>query len=330
MGFLFGKNKNISKGHSSGVKELSKEEKYGQAWLYMASGRQSDGIRLFKELDAAGYDEGSIALAMYTSDQTERKRLVKKAADAGNYEGLWEYCGFLQHSYCPVPGNKADDLWLSYCLKAAENGSVDAMNELGNVYNRKNNYAESMYWYAMANANDHPDGAISMAGIARKWVQAGAPRNKMPGSPKFDEKRFKCAISYLEMHADMRVSMPPQEVVPMVLEGVPIAAYLAGDIFEAIGNEEMAYKMYNAIAFENDAHGLRCLADMLMTGKGTERNVNDAIRMYQEAAELGERGAMFVMGQFEKSSNKLKSAYWYGLSHTRGFEHALSGLMDLV
>ena len=72
------------------------------------------------------------------------------------------------------------------------------------------------------------------------------------------------------------------------------------------------------------------MADMLMTGKGTERNVNDAIRMYQQAAELGECGAMFIMGQFEKSSNKLKSAYWYGLSHTRGFEHALSGLMDLV
>ena len=67
-----------------------------------------------------------------------------------------------------------------------------------------------------------------------------------------------------------------------------------------------------------------------MTGKGTERNVNDAIRMYQQAAELGERGAMFVMGQFEKSPNKLKSAYWYGLSHTRGFDHAPPGLMDLV
>ena len=68
-----------------------------------------------------------------------------------------------------------------------------------------------------------------------------------------------------------------------------------------------------------------------MTGKGTERNVDDAIRIYQQAAELGERGAMFIMGQlFEKASNKLKSAYWYGLSHTRGFERALSGLMDLV
>ena len=98
MGFIFWKNKTASKGHDSGVKEISREEKYGQAWLYMASGRQSDGIRLFEELDAAGYDEGSIALAMYTYDQTERERLVKKAADAGNYEGLWEYCGFLQHS----------------------------------------------------------------------------------------------------------------------------------------------------------------------------------------------------------------------------------------
>ena len=30
------------------------------------------------------------------------------------------------------------------------------------------------------------------------------------------------------------------------------------------------------------------MADMLMTGKGTERNVNDAIRMYQQAAGLPE------------------------------------------
>ena len=50
--------------------------------------------------------------------------------------------------------NANDKLWVETVLDAAERGSVDAMNEMGNICNRWAHFAESMYWYAMANA--HP------------------------------------------------------------------------------------------------------------------------------------------------------------------------------
>ena len=48
------------------------------------------------------------------------------------------------------------------------------------------------------------------------------------------------------------------------------------------------------------------------------------------AAERGEREAMFVMGEFTKGSNKNIAAYWYGLSHTRGYEDSLDRLIQIA
>ena len=68
---------------------------------------------------------------------------------------------------------------------------------------------------------------------------------------------------------------------------------------------------------------------MLFAGKGVERDFPSAIRMYTLAAEKGERGAMFVVGEFTKNTNKNMAAYWYGVSHTRGYEASLQRLIQL-
>ena len=63
--------------------QLSNEEKYGKAWLMIVGQNRQQGLQIMRELDAAGFIEASIALAMFTEDPAERKRLAKKAADAG-------------------------------------------------------------------------------------------------------------------------------------------------------------------------------------------------------------------------------------------------------
>lgn len=310
---------------------LSKEEQYGKAWLMIVGQKQkAQGLKIMKDLDAQGYSEATVVLGMFADSQEQRRALVKKAADVGNIEGMWEYSGFLPHSFCPDPDDEDDALWEKYCLAAAEGGSVDAMNEMGNVFNRRGNFAESMYWYAMANAHGQQDGTMSLSGIARKWTMAGAPHKFKAGSPKFDKARHTCAIAYLEIYAGAKQSIKTDDLIKLTLNGVPIAAYLTGEIFESCENYEMAYKMYNAISFENDPHGLKCYADMLITGKGVEKDMQGALRFYQMAAERGEREAMFVMGEFTKGSNKNMAAYWYGLSHTRGYEDALDRLIQIA
>ena len=311
--------------------QLSNEEKYGKAWLLIVGQKQRPlGLQMMQELDEAGFIEGTIALSMFTADPAERKRLIKKAADANNPEGLWEYCGLLPHSYVPNPANTADALWEKYCLEAAERGSVDAMNEMGNVFHRRGHYSESMYWYAMANANDHPEGRMGMIGIAREWAQNGCPKQFVKGSAKFDMYRHQCAVAYLELNSNKTLSYSPDDIIRLVLQGVPIAGYFAGDLFESIGNDEMAYKMYNALAFENDAHALKCYADMIMVGKGTQKDPQKAFGIYIEAAERGDRTAMFIAGEINRTSNTNMAAYWYGLSHTRGYEHSIQRLAQLA
>ncbi len=320
-----------TKAQNDNLPQMSNEEKYGKAWLLIVGQKQkTQGLQMMRELDNVGFIEGTIALSMFCENLAERKALIKKAADAGNPEGLWEYCGFLPHSYVPDPNNSADALWEKNCLEAAEKGSVDAMNEMGNIFNRRGNYAESMYWYALANANDHPQGKVSMAGIARKWAQNGSPCEYVNGSPKFDEARHKVAIAYLKLNSNSKLGNSLDDIIKLVHDGVPIAGYFAGDLFERIGNDEMAYTMYNALALENDAHALKCCGDMLFTGKGTQKDPQNAICMYIKAAEEGDRTAMFIAGEFTKANNKYLAAYWYGVSHSRGYMHSLQRMMQLA
>lgn len=308
---------------------MSDRERYGYAWLQITGQNQENGIREMKALSDKGFVEATIVLAMFAVDDAERKRLYKVAADQNHPEGLWGYSGFLTHAFVPDPSNPADAEWEMCCLKAAQQGSVDAMNELGNIFNRRNQFPQSMYWYAMANAHDFPNGEVSLQGIAKKWLSAGKPY-VFEESGWFTEAKYKCALFYLEMWADQTITTSIDEYVAMVLAGEPLAAYLTGDMFEATGNAEMAERMYNAIAFENDAHGIRCYADMHFSGRGVEKNTKRALDAYNRAAELGERTAMFVVGELTKSTTPLLAAYWYGVSYTRGYRPALQRLMMLA
>lgn len=306
------------------------KEYYGKAWLLIMSEKKQQGLRIMQELDANGFIEATISLSMFSESPNEKLSLVKKAADANHPEGLWEYCCLLPHSYLPDPSNAADAQWERLCLEAAELGCVDAMNEMGNIFHRRKHYAESMYWYVMANANDHKDATTSMHGIAHEWLSAGAPYDFQTGSEKFNNSRHQCAIAYLELYADKELSVSLHEIMISALAGEPIAAYLAADLFESSEQETMAYKAYNVIAAKNDAHGIKCLADMVYTGNGTERDPQTALRMYTMAANMGERSSMFILGEFIKQTNPYLAAYWYGVSHSRGYEHSLYRLYQLA
>lgn len=313
--------------------KLSAEEKYGKACLLTFSGNKKSfekGYKLFVELDQEGFVEASLVLAMMSGNPSDKYTYITKAARTGNCEAIWQSTMFMPHSFIPNRAIAQDALWEDTCLKAAERFNVDAMNEIGNVYNRRKNYAEAMYWYSMANAYGHKEGKISQTGLASNWLAAGAPRTFQQGSPRFDKARFDCAICYLEWNAGMTISKPIQEIVAYVLAGIPIAAFLAGDIFESQKNDEMAYKMYNAIAFTNDPHGLRCYADMLMMGKGTVQDPKTAQEYYKMAANGGDREAMYITGEFLKGTNVNLAAYWYGLSHVRGYKMATERLKQLA
>ncbi len=312
--------------------ELSNEERCGRAWIQIAGQKEKDkGLAEMRKLGDEGFDEGYLALAMFTENQNGRMALLKKAADTGNTEAKWQYTGFIQHSYAADSGDDKDREWLKYCIDAAEGGCADAMNELGNIFYRQKNYAESMYWYAMANYYGHKNGPVSVTGIAKEWRTVGMPRKYVKGTPGFDNARFICAITCLEIYAGAALTHNVNELFKLALDGTPLAAYIAGDIYERKDMLEMAYKSYNAISFEHDPHGMKCYADMLLTGRGTDRRPEDAFKVYAKAAEAGDRESMFTMGEYYRNnSNKYLSAYWYGKAYARGYEPAETRLLQLV
>ena len=118
-------------------------------WLRLVANGRSEKTRKrvpdHKELSDKGFIEGTITLSMFAEDASKRKALYKKAADQNHPEGLWGYAGFLQHSYIPNPKNPADAEWEIYCLRAAQNGSADAMSELGDIINRRKLFLQSVY-----------------------------------------------------------------------------------------------------------------------------------------------------------------------------------------
>ena len=308
---------------------LSPEEAYGNAWLTIIEPRtHRKGIQKMQLLDQQGMTEATVALAMFTEDKQERFALLQKAAGDKNVEAIWELCCMLPHAYCPDPENPADAFWESSCRLAATHGSVDAMNELGNTFHRRHDWYESMYWYLMANAYGHPHGMVSIQGIAREWAGHGCP--EPPESDPSDRARQMCIHVYLQMHAGMEPEPDMHSIQAAALNGLPIAAYLAGDIFEAQGQYAMAYKMYEVIAREDDPHGLKCCADMLFIGRGVPADREKAYQLYLKAASFGEREAMFVMGELTKGVNRNIAAYWYGLAHTRGYQPALQRMGQLL
>ena len=98
-----------------------------------------------------------------------------------------------------------------------------------------------------------------------------------------------------------------------------VAGENLADEFECAGDEKLAYKIYKALASYRNPHTLRCYVDMLMAGKGTNKDIKTAMRTYQLAADGGNPTAMFVMGEKARNENNLYlAACWYRMAYVRG------------
>lgn len=311
---------------------FEEQELMGKAWL-MIVGRtnRAVGIEIMTDLEQKGIIEAAFSLARFTKDRDQRKQLLKKVANTGHSEGMFQYAYILPHSSCPNPENEDDAYWESLISDAAEKGCVKAMHEMGNIYRHRQNFAESMYWYSMTFYNNHIPYQFYIEDLAQAWKEAGMPRNYHKGSSKFDEARFKCACLQLEIFSRQKTNFPIDELVRMAtFQQVPFAGYIAGEIYEAYGNYRMATTVFKILSHENDLLGLRRYGDMLMLGIGCEKNIERAKKMYTEAANRGEYISMYALGQLMRESNKNMAAFWYGLSSAYNYGNALRKLLKLT
>lgn len=278
------------------------------------------------------FPEAAITLGQYYQgiDREKAKKHFKIAADAGIAEGQWGYSQMLPHGYVLDFSATKDKEYLKYCLAAAEGGSPDAANEIGNICHRKGFYEESTYWYGMAYSLEHPQGMVGLRGITKEWAQQGIVKEFVPHLEGVSEDRHKTSLLLYKMFNQSLDVKDMDELMTLALAGENLAGFILAKIMEQGNHDDMAYTIYNALAFENHPYALRCYADMILAGKGTARNIEKAFNMYEESARGGNATAMFAMGQkAAKVGDKYLAASWFGMAYDRGMDLAgewLSGL----
>ena len=310
------------------TRELSLDEQYGKHFLSLLdpSKRESTYAELAKMEQS--YPEAGIVVGQYYQGQEARKHFLF-ASRAGLAEGHWGVCSTIQHSYIPDPRNSYDAAWEEHCILAAEGGCADACSEMGNVCNRRNWYAESTYWYGLAAGYEHPQANVSLQGIAKKWVVAGKPEEYI-GTDHFTEQRYESAMIMLNRLSGNPDDFDEHRLMKNAMDGDNMAGYLLAFIYEG-SNDQMAYRTYNVMSFNDDAHAMKCQGDMLYTGKGVQQDIPGAFRMFQMAAERGDPQAMFIMGEMERTrGNRYLAACWYGKSFVRGFAGAQKRLTQMA
>ena len=137
---------------------------------------------------------------------------------------------------------------------------------MGNICHRKGFYEESTYWYGMAYALEHPSGMAGLRGITKEWQQKGKSDEFYAHIDGFTEERYATALLLYKMFNQSMEPGDMDEFMRLALGGENLAGFIEAQIFEQQNHDDMAYRVYNALAFENHPYALRCLADMLLAG----------------------------------------------------------------
>lgn len=313
---------------------MSLQERYGKASLKgYKTGKWSEAMVEFQKLEDEGFGEASIALGQYAQMNDKAKALAhfRKAAAKGVAEGAWGCAAIIGHAY-QADINGVDKEWYKYCLQAAQGGCCDAMNELGNMYNRINDYLGAFYWYQMAAYYEHPQGYNAVGGTLAKYMSAGKPAiaSTIDGVCPKDVKNaisiFRCMtqqdkLDQPRMDAFMQAAMEDDNEIMGLFIG-----HFFEDTVKMDGNAKMGYQL---AAHNNSIMGMKCLADMQAYGKGCERNMQAAAGWYQGASERCEKTACFIMGEFMRKQNPDLAAYYYAVALRRGYDPALTRLQQM-
>lgn len=304
--------------------KLSLEERYGKYYpLLLDPKTREEGYKKIDHLFKNGYSEAGIVLGQYyyQTDRAKAMRYFEVPAKENNAEALWGLSGCIEHNHIPQANNVNDNKWVSTVIRAAQLGCPDAMNEAGNIENRRGNYFLSAYWYGLAELYEHPQALYGCKGIAKKWNEAGRPA---PPAELSDNPLCKQGEFMIKTDADTDQQTAFNNIFAVANnEDFSTLALFTAKVAEMNNDLETAYKYYQIAAMEGDIYANRACADMLMVGNGCPKDPNTAVKLYSHAASQGEKNSCFVMGELERNNgNVYKANAWYAKASVRGFELA--------
>lgn len=317
---IFGFKNNKSELNKDNKQSL--QEKYGETTKLLFNEKTRElGYSVIGGIEAKGLAEAGVLLGQYYAAKGNIKLAIqhyKVAAEASIAEGYWGLSTFEKHTFQPDMTSN----WVKYVVKAAHLGSADGMNEAGNIYNRINDYALSIYWYKLASLSGKEDAYLSIRGITQKWVDAGRPLDTN------NDLRHQVGLATLRAYS--RNSIDQEYVSELMGIDNSISQLIVGDCLESGNALEAAFNMYSWSASKNSI-AMNRAANMLMSGNGVNIDTQRALEYYQQAANLENIPSMFVMGEYCRNQGNLNLAlFWYSKSYSRGYEPAGTRMQQLI
>lgn len=316
--------------------QISKEERYGKYSLQgYKSSDWTEPLAEFQKLEDEGFYEASIALGQFAQINDEDKAFAhfKKAADAGLAEAQWSCAAILGHEYIPEIDGK-DKEWYKYCLAAAKGGCCDAMNELGNVCSRQNDYLAAFYWYQMATWYEHPEGQYGLGGIIGKWsalTEKPELTDSIDGVSSVDVGSAKRAFKFVTKQEKITAATIQELMVSCLADNSEfMPLFLAHFFEEAVQDDKQAKLYYQVAGHNNSIMGMKSIGDMLAYGKGCQQDMEKAFSWYRGSADANEKTSCFIMGEYFRMQNKNLAAYWYTKAIRRGYEPARQRMLMVL
>ena len=265
-------------------------EKYSEAINYFRKGADQGDHRAMQRL-AWLLSDGKVV----EKNEAEALSLNVKAANLGNQTAAYNAAGAFRYGQgTPVDCNKA----ISYYEIAANFGMVAAMHNLGTMYINAEGIEKDVdkahEWYLKAaNLGAGPSslclGFMSEQGIRRAvdnvlafaWYSVAASQD----SEEAESRLITLARKLSEAEIEKAVSL----LASMSERGFPWAQQALGCLYSSgeliAPDDQLAFKWLKAAAEHGIALPQGNLARAYETGKGTEKNIEEAFRLYKLASE---------------------------------------------
>lgn len=323
---------------SQSLREL--QETYGRAsWEGVKTQDWTKPTEVFLSLEKKGLSEASVALGQLfnLTDKFEANVHFHRGATMGNAEAAWGFVGNMGTDFIKMRMDGKFETWYKYCLQAARGGCPDAMHALGKMYYRQKDILPAFHWHLMGNFHEHAAAAMDLNHLIGEYRKNGTKLaledTIVPELSEEDNKALLLIFSILGC------GMPPTDnIIQAILRkgikgGSVLAPLFYGFFFHHFGKSSHlgnARLGYQVAAQNGSIRGMRCLAEMMMTGAGGEANPSEAFNWYREAAKGGESVAAFITAQQHINRNELEmGAYWLAVSGRRGYDPAFDMLASL-
>ncbi len=192
----------------------------------------------------------------------------------------------------------------------ANNGNVNAMFLLGVYYYQVQRYDQSRAWLEVAANEQHPGAMNQLAWIYREGLGV--------------DQDLDYAVAW---HRNSAEAGYPRAMTNL--------AYLYS-IGEGVEKDlDISAAWYKEAAELNSASAIYAVAAYTLNGTGgIEQNESEGVRLLLEAAELGHKRAMYVVGKRYENGDGLaydidQAIYWYNESAKLGEEEAIAALNRL-